>query len=190
MNSKNIYLFLLPWLLLPGFVSGQTQIINKPDTSRRYGIYGVTAYYSGNGQPNVSQQSFISSDLQSMLKLIDSSRNGAIVTIDDLRFIDSNGRSQPINDIAYNFNNGKIFYPYASHGELNFATIKTLDFISGVIYFAGVGFQNSMAINAGDSNLLQKCFEKSTSGTTITFEGCVYKNKNGVSSIVSKSIRL
>jgi hypothetical protein len=191
MNNKTSYLAILLTLSSsPTFIVAQTQNRNNTDTLLRYGIYNATAYYSGNGRSTVTQQTFMGSDLLLMLKAIDSSRNGAIVSIDNVRFVDSAGRSYAIDDITAAFNNGKIFFSYTNPGELNFEKIKTLDFISGVVYFSGTGFPNSLAINAGDSNVLQKCYEKSMSGTTITFESCVYKNQNGVSSIVSKTIKL
>lgn len=191
MKTKFIYTIIpIVFLGISSLAIAQIQDKKKPDTLKTYAFYSATAYFSGNGQQYVTTQTFVHSDLLAMCKAIDSASKGAIVTIDNLRYIDKNGKTWPVKDVPYDFNKGKIPIPYKSPGELELEKINPINLISGIVYFSGSGFPNVMSINVKDKSLLSNCIARCTTGSIITFENCTYKNQNGVLSTISKSIKL
>ena len=168
-------------------VTVQTHI----DTTKETGIYNALVYFSGNSAQYVKSFSCSGSDLNALMKMIDSSRNGAIVTFDYLRFVNSKGVTKEIKEIPYNFNKPKDKVQFKSQPVLEVEKLKTLNFVSGTIYFAGFGFNNVTSTKASDTSTLYKYYDRSGPGTTITLDNCIYKNVNGsLSNPLSKSVKL
>ena len=177
--------------------SKNVRTANKPsanleiDSARATGFYACKVYFSGNGLPYVKVSDYSGSDINLLMKLIDSASNGAIVTIDDLRFISANGKTTMIKQIPYNFNRPKNKVNIKSQAAQQIQELKSYNFVSGIIYFAGFGHPNVSKAKASDTATLNKYYDLSGPGTTITLDNCVYKNVNGsLSSPLSKSIKL
>jgi hypothetical protein len=163
----------------------------KTDTTKSKGFYICKAYFSGNGLPSVIVSEYSGRDLNLLMKNIDIASNGAIVTIDDLRFISADGKSTRINEIPYNFNKPKNTVKFKSHAVLQVEELKSYNFVSGTIYFAGFGHPNVSSVKASDTNTLYKYYNRSGPGTTITLDNCIYKNASGsLSSPLNKSMKL
>lgn len=170
---------------------------NKPITSQQVdtvkpkGIYAAKAYFFGNGIQYVKVSEFFGSDINLLMKRIDSASNGAIVTIDDLRFINSDGKTTMIKEVPYNFNHPKDTVKFKSQAVSQVDELKSYNFVSGTIYFAGSGHTNVLSAKASDTVTLYKYYDRSGPGTTITLDNCIYKNANGnLSSPLSKSVKL
>ena len=170
---------------------------NKPSTSQQVdtvkpkGIYSAKVYFFGNGLNYVKVRAYFGSDLNLLMKQIDSASNGAIVTIDDLRFISSDGKTTMIKEIPYNFNKSKDTVKFKSQAVQQVDELKSYNFVSGTIYFAGFGHPNVTSAKASYTAKVYKYYDRSGPGTTITLDNCVYKNANGsLSSPLSKSIKL
>lgn len=163
----------------------------KADTIKSTGFYVCKTYFSGNGSPFVKVSDYSGPDLNLLMKNIDSASNGAIVTIEDLRFISADGKSTMIKEIPYNFNKPKDTVKFKSRAVLQVDELKSYNFVSGKIYFAGFGYPNISSAKANDTAVLYKYYDRSGPGTTITLDNCVYKNANGsLSGPVSKSVKL
>jgi hypothetical protein len=163
----------------------------QADTAKVKGFYSVRVYYSGNGLKYVKVSDYFGSDLNLLMKQIDSASNGAIVTIDDLRFIASNGQTTWIKEIPYSFNKSKDTIKFNSQAFQKVDNLKSYNFVSGTIYFSGFGYPNISSTKASDSATLHKNYDRSGPGTTITLDNCVYKNANGsLSSPLNKSMKL
>jgi hypothetical protein len=170
---------------------------NKPITSQQVdtlkpkGIYGTKVYFSGNGLKYVKVRDYFGSDLNLLMKQIDSASNGAIVTIDDLRFIGSDGKTTMIKEVPYNFNKSKDTVKYGSPAVRQVDELKSYNFVTGTIYFAGFGHPNVSSAKASDTATLHKYYDRSGPGTTITLDNCIYKNENGrLSNPLNKSVKL
>ena len=163
----------------------------KADTIKSAGFYVCKAYFSGNGLPFVKVSDYSGRDLKLLMKNIDIASNGAIVTIDDLRFISADGKSTMIKEIPYTFNRSKDTIKFKSQAVLQVDELKSYSFVSGTIYFAGFGHPNVSSAKASDTATLYKFYDRSGPGTTITLDNCIYKNANGsLSSPLSKSVKL
>jgi|GEM_PF-3708724 len=69
------------------------------------------------------------------------------------------------------------------------AHLKTLQGISGKVYFSGNGFVNTVVIQYyGSSETLQPFFDRFVAGSKITFEKCIFKDKEGRMLNVNKSV--
>ena len=177
--------------------NGKIKPVNKPtqskqaDTIKPTGFYACKAYFSGNGLPYVKVSDYFGADINLLMTQIDSASNGAIVTIDDLRFVSSDGKTKMIKEIPYNFNKLKDAPKFKSQAVLQVEELKSYNFVSGTVYFAGFGHPNVSSAKASDTAKLNKYYAVSGPGTTITLDNCVYKNANGsLSNPVSKSIKL
>jgi len=202
LSLKKISLFCLTGLtlLFSEITKAQSKKVstaNKPttnleiDSARATGFYACKAYFSGNGLPYVKVSDYLGPDINLLMKLIDSASNGAIVTIDDLRFITSNGKTTMIKQIPYNFNRPKDKVNIKIQSAQQIQELKSYNFVSGIIYFAGFGHPNVSIAKASDTATLNKYYAISGPDTTITLDNCVYKNVNGsLSSPLSKSIKL
>ena len=169
----------------------QAQSKKKSDTLPTYSFYSATAYFSGNGQPYVTTQTFINSDLVAMCRAIDSASKGAVVTIDNLRYFDKDGKIRPVKEVPYQFNKQLTPSPIKSQAAQEVEKLKALNFISGTIYFSGAGFQNVTTVNSRDTSLLFKYCGWSMPGTIITLDNCIYKNQDGsLSKSLTKAIKL
>ncbi|GAB2842824.1 hypothetical protein GCM10027043_52570 [Ferruginibacter profundus] len=125
------------------------------------------------------------------MKNIDSASNGAVVTFDYLTFYDGNGVATKIEKIPYNFNRGQDTVKLKSKAVQEVDKLRELNFVSGTIYFAGFGFNNVASVKAQDKATLNKYYDRSGPGTTITIDKCIYKNADGkLSSPLSKSLKL
>ena len=163
----------------------------KTDTIKSTGFYVCKAYFSGNGLTFVIVSDYSGRDLNLLMKNIDVASNGAIVTIDDLRFISADGKSTLIKEIPYNFNKPKDTVKFKSQAVLQVDELKSYNFVSGKIYFAGFGHTNVSSAKASDTANLYKYYDRSGPSTTITLDNCVYKNANGsLSSPLNKSVKL
>ena len=202
LSVKKLYFIILTALSLSlvGTTFAQSNKIKKAnksitstraDTVKPKGIYGAKVYFSGNGLQYVKVSDYFGSDLNLLMKRIDSASNGAIVTIDDLRFINSDGKTTMIKEIPYNFNHQKDTVKFKSQAVLQVDELKSYNFVSGTIYFAGFGHTNVSSAKASDTATLYKYYDRSGPGTTITLDNCIYKNANGsLSSPLSKSVKL
>jgi len=163
----------------------------KTDTTKSTGFYICKAYFSGNGLPFVKASDYSGRDLNLLMKNIDLASNGAIVTIDDLRFISADGKSTRINEIPYNFNKPKDTVKFKSQAVLQVEELKSYNFVSGTIYFAGFGHPNVSPVKVSDTATLYKYYNRSGPGTTITLDNCIYRNASGnLSSPLNKSVKL
>lgn len=69
--------------------------------------------------------------------------------------------------------------------------LKTYIFVSGNIYFSGEGFTNVIVVPAKETIELYKLYDRSGPGTSITLDGCIYKQADGnLSAPMSKTIQL
>lgn len=167
--------------------SRTTSIIN---TVKSIGVYRCRAYFSGNGL-YVKTQDYSGPDINFLMKEIDSVSNGAIVTIDELRFISGDGKVTFFDKIPYTFNKPKDTVKFKSQAVLQVDKLKSYNFVSGTIYFAGFGHPNVSSAKANDTAKLYKYYDRSGPGTTITLDNCIYKNTSGsLSSPLNKSIKL
>lgn len=170
--------------------TNKSTTISKIDTVKSIGVYRCRAYFSGKGL-YVKTSDYSGSDINILMKNIDSASNGAIVTIDELRFISSDGKVTFFDKVPYTFNRPKDTVKFKSQAVLQVDELKSYNFVSGTIYFAGFGHTNISSAKASDTATLNKYYDRSGPGTTITLDNCVYKNANGsLSSPVSKSIKL
>lgn len=160
------------------------------DTTKETGIYNALVYFSGKGAQYVKSFSCSGSDLNHLMKMIDSASNGAIVTFDYLKFVSSKGVTKEIKEIPYNFNKPKDKVQFKSQPVQEVEKLKALNFVSGTIYFVGFGFTNVSSTKASDTSTLYKYYDRSGPGTTITLDNCVYKNAKGILSNISKSVKL
>ena len=160
------------------------------DTIKPKGIYAAKAYFSGNGLQYVKVGDYFNSDPVLLMTQIDSASNGAIVTIDDFRFISSDGKTTMLKEIPYNFNKSKDTVKVKSKAVQQADELRSYRFISGTIYFSGFGHTNVSSAKASDTATLNKYYDRSGPGTTITLDNCIYKNANGSLSTISKSVKL
>ncbi len=161
------------------------------DTVKPKGIYAAKTYFSGNGLQYVKVADYFGPDPTLLMKQIDSASNGAIVTIDDFRFISSDGKTTMLKEIPYNFNKSKDTVKFKSKAVQQADELRSYNFISGTIYFSGFGHNNVSSAKASDTATLNKYYDRSGPGTTITLDNCVYKNANGsLSNPISKSVKL
>jgi hypothetical protein len=171
--------------------ANKSTLSKQTDTIKPTGFYACKAYFSGNGLPYVKVSDYSGPDINLLMKQIDSASNGAIVTIDDLWFVSSDGKTTIIKEIPYNFNKPKDASKYKSQAVLQVDELKSYNFVSGTIYFARFGHPNVSSAKANDTAKLNRYYAVSGPGTTITLDNCVYKNANGsLSNPVSKSIKL
>ena len=189
------------FLLYGGAVVAQSKKLKKADqpisssqadTVKSKGIYGATVYFSGNGLPYVKVFSYFDTDLNRLMKRIDSASNGAIVSVDDLRFIDPDGKiTMNIKEIPYKFNRPRDTVKSKHRAVLQVDELKAYHFVSGTIYFYGFGFNGTSSSRASDTSTLYKYYNRSGPGTIITLDNCIYKNANGsLSNPLSKSVKL
>ena len=185
------------FLFVSGHSFSQTDKVTKAksarqsDTLKTSGIYKAQVYFSGNGLPYVKSYISHGSDLNLLMKNIDSASNGAVVTFDYLTLYDGNGVATKIEKIPYNFNKGQDTLKFKSKAVQEVDKLKELDFVSGTIYFAGFGFNNVTSVKAQDKATLYQYYDRSGPGTTITVDNCIYKNADGqLSSPLSKSLKL
>jgi hypothetical protein len=191
------FLTTIVFLLISGHLFSQTGKTTKAnpgrqsDTLKASGIYKAQVYFSGNGLPYVKSYISHGSDLNLLMKNIDSASNGAVVTFDYLTFYDGNGVATKIEKIPYNFNRGQDTVKFKSKAVQEVDKLRELDFISGTIYFAGFGFNNVTSVKAQDKATLHQYYDRSGPGTTITIDNCIYKNADGkLSSPLNKSLKL
>jgi len=189
----------LVFLLITGLTFSQTKKIKKivkpiskaqVDTTKPSGFYSAQVYFQGNGLPYPKVFTCYVSDLNLLMKNIDSASNGADVIFDHLNFINANGTTTPVKEIPYNFNRQKDKVQFKSKAVQQTDELKSYKFISGTIYFSGFGHPNVSSAKASDTTTLNKYYARSGSGTTITLDNCVYKNANGSVSSISKSVKL
>ena len=170
--------------------TNKTASSKQVDTVKPKGIYAAKAYFSGNGLQYAKVGDYFSPDPVLLMKQIDSASNGAIVTIYDFRFISSDGKTTMIKEIPYNFNKSKDTVKFKSKAVQQADELRSYNFISGTIYFSGFGHTNVSSAKASDTATLNKYYDRSGPGTTITLDACVYKNANGSLSTISKSVKL
>jgi len=187
------------FLLITSLIFSQTKKskkVVKPiskaqvDTIKPSGFYSAQVYFSGNGLPYVKWYICQGSDLNLLMKNIDSASNGAIVTFEYLKFINSKGETKLINEIPYNFNKTNDAVKLKSKAVQQADELRAYKFISGTIYFSGFGHPNVSSAKASDTATLNKYYAISGPGTTITLDNCVYKNTNGSLATISKSVKL
>ena len=185
------------FLFVSGHSFSQTGKVTKAksarqsDTIKTSGIYKSQVYFSGNGLPYVKSYISHGSDLNLLMKNIDSASNGAVVTFDYLTFYDGNGVATKIEKIPYNFNKGQDTLKFKSKAFQEVDKLRKLDFVSGTIYFAGFSFSNVASAKAKDKVTLNKYYERSGPGTAITINNCIYKYDEGkLSSPLNKSLKL
>lgn len=200
-SSKKLPLTILTTLLLliSGLTFAQTKRSKKTikpisekqvDTTKTSGFYSAQVYFQGNGLPYPKVFTCYGSDLNLLMKNIDSASNGAEVIFDHLNFINSKGATIPVKEIPYNFNRQKHKVQFKSKAVQQADELRSYKFISGTIYFSGFGHTNVSSAKASDTATLNKYYERSGPGTTITLDNCVYKNANGSLSTISKSEKL
>ena len=104
----------------------------------------------------------------------------------------NNGIQQPDSSITatHFLFNKTTFDTISLRSKINFYNnLKPLNCIAGIIFFTGTGFPNTVAIQyRGSAEMLQSYFDRCTSGSKFTLEKCVFKNKDGSISKVTKSI--
>jgi len=206
-SSKKLPLivFTILSLLISGLTFSQIKMNKKSikpiykvqvDTTKAAGFYSAQVYFQGNGLPNVKVYNCSGSDLNLLMKNIDSASNGADVIFDHLHFISTKSatipvKEIPVEEIPYNFNRQKDKVQFKSQPVQVVEKLKALNFVSGTIYFVGFGFTNVSSTKASDTTTLYKYYNRSGPGTTITLDNCIYKNANGsLSSPLSKSVKL
>jgi hypothetical protein len=153
--------------------------VPQADTARPKGFYAAQAYFYGNGKQYVTTQDFLGLDLNEMLVRIDSASKGANVAIDNLRFVDANGKITMITKIPYQFNRPPAAVTAKSDAVSQVEALMAYRFVSGTIYFSGFGHRNISMAKASDTASLKKYCALSGPGTTITLDNCVYKNADG-----------
>ena len=169
----------------------KSKSVGQTDILKTSGIYKAQVYFSGNGLPYVKSYIGYGSNLNLLMKNIDSASDGAVVTFDYLTFYNSNGVVTKIEKIPYHFNKGKDTLKFKSKAFQEVDKLRKLDFVSGTIYFAGFGFSNVASVKAKDKVTLNKYYERSGPGTAITIDNCIYKNDEGkLSSPLNKSLKL
>jgi hypothetical protein len=162
-----------------------------PDSSKSYSFYSADAYFSANGLPNTKVGKFFGHNLIDLMKLIDSSSNGAIVTLDNVRFINAKGESKSVTEIPYKFNKNQCTDTYVSKAVQEVRKLLALDFVSGTIYFSGTNFINVISATPKGINSLKSYYDRCGPGSIITLDNCIYKNFNGTfSKPISKSLKL
>jgi hypothetical protein len=161
------------------------------DSAKRHPFYNALVYFSGNGQSQVKMATFYSSDLPSLMKMIDSTSNGAIVTFDYLKYVNGYGDTKLITEIPYKFNKGTDTVKYESNIIKELKKLINLNFISGTVYFSGTYFPNVLITYPKGIESLNTYFKRCAPGTIVVFENCIYKNEDGsVSKPLSKSFKL
>lgn len=176
---------------------GKAKPVKKPvatqsaDSLKPQGIYSGTVYFHGNGLKYVRSLDFSGTDLNLLMVRIDSASKGANVTIDNLRFIALSGKTTYITKIPYQFNRTKDTVTFISPAVQTVKKLMAYDFVSGTVYFSGEGFRTVESANANDKSQLNRYYDWSRPGTTITLDNCVYRNANGsLSGPLNQSIKL
>jgi hypothetical protein len=166
-------------------------ITQKADTLNNKGFYKVIAYFSGKGLEYVKPYNCFGSDLNLLMKNIDSASNGAFVTIETLIFISPNKPNKVIENIPYKFNQNKQSTLVQNSAKDEVDKLRMYNFVSGTIYFGGEGFLNVSSVNAKEKITLNNFYDRCMPGSSITLDNCIFKNENGsLSEPISKNIKL
>jgi hypothetical protein len=163
----------------------------KADTTKEHIRYTALVYFSGNGLSQVKAATFYSSDLSNLMKMIDSTSNGAIVSFDYLKSINEVGKTKTISKIPYNFNKSNDSARYESKAVKEVKKLMALDFVSGTIYFSGENFVNVILTKPKGVNSLKTYYDRCGPGSIITLDNCVYKKFDGtLSKPITQSLKL
>lgn len=79
------------------------------------------------------------------------------------------------------FSNHLSFDTLSLKNKENFyAALKSLNCISGTLFFSGNGFANTIAVQyRGSFESIQNYLDKCVAGSKITFEKCIFKTSSG-----------
>jgi len=163
----------------------------KSDSTSKITMYSAQVYFQGNGLPNPKVFSCYGTNLDSMMKMIDSASQGADVIFDHLYAHYLNGFSKPIEKIPYNFNRKNYIPERKSLSQEEIDKLRSYRYISGTIYFTGAGFNTTLSTAATDSLNLKKMFSLCRPGSSVVLDNCIYIDTLGKKSKpISKSIKL
>jgi hypothetical protein len=148
-------------------------------------------YFSGNGQSQVKVATFYSSDLPALMKMIDSTSNGAIVTFDYLKYVNEYGEAKYITEIPCKFNKGIDTIKHESNIVKELRKLVNQNFISGTVYFSGTYFPSVLITYPKGIGSINTYFQRCAPGSIVAFENCIYKNEDGsISKPLNKSFKL
>lgn len=183
-----VLLFILP-LICYSQRDTAKQVIGKLYTNQG-GDYSVTVIFHRNKQA-ISVMVTRGDSLQNIFDFVEGERkklgNDIIANYDRITYHKPGSKKIELDVRAYNQKD----FTAKSNINQEISKLENMNFISGNIYFSGVGFTNVIVAKVSEKAKLEMNYHKSGPGTTITLENCVYKNSNGIlSAPLNKSIKL
>lgn len=193
-TKHSIIVGVLSLIIITTSSVAQTQVPDKNketalQTQREH--YLVRAYLTGEGVSSAMTMDAAGKDLLSLLQNLQKKQPSATLIIESVKYVAKDGTVSVVKDLPYPFNENIDSSNLVSKAVREINQLKIYSFVSGNIYFSGEGFANVMAVPATETKKLYQLYDRSGPGTSISLDGCVYKQADGsLSAPMNKTIQL